>query len=56
MFMESSLFYFVGIAARETVTAVIARLVRATQYSRGRDGIRRGRGVLGRPIKSDDDG
>jgi hypothetical protein len=39
----------------ETNTAVIARLDRATQYSRGAGDNPRSRGVLDRPVKPGDD-
>ena len=39
----------------ETNTAVIARLDRATQYSRDGRGQPRSRGVLDRPVKPGDD-
>jgi hypothetical protein len=40
---------------RATLSLVIARLDRATQYSRGAVNKSRGRGVLDRPVKPDDD-
>jgi hypothetical protein len=43
------------ILMNETNTAVIARLDRATQYSRGGRVQPRSRGVLDRPVKPGDD-
>jgi hypothetical protein len=40
---------------RYTLSLVIARLDRATQYSRDAGEYSRGCGVLGRPVKPDDD-
>src|ERR1700740_3472249 len=48
MFMGSSV-YIVGVAARETSTAVIPAKA-GIQYSRGLSEMRRSRGVLDRPV------